>query len=143
MNIKKQAGTLVTFAVGVTPIIIWLIFNPTTISISDTSQKLDVLAKIAALSGLALLSFNIILSARLAILERLFLGLDRAYRAHRIIGGTVLILLMIHGALITAKYSNISLLSGYEYLKPNLDVALMFGKIALGIMIILVAVSIY
>lgn len=127
----------------ITPVLLWLLFSPTKLALTDTTQKLDALAKIAALGGLALLSFNIILSARLAIFERLFLGLDRAYRAHRIIGGSVLILLMAHGALITAKYSSISLLSGFEYLKPNLDVALMVGKIALGIMILLVAISMY
>lgn len=143
MKIKKQFGTLFALAVVIIPIILWLIFNQIPLSLSGTTQKLDALAKAAALGGLALLAFNIILSARLSIFERLFLGLDRAYRAHRIIGGSVLILLMLHGALITAKYSSISLLSGYEYLKPNLDVALMFGKITLGLMIVLIAISMY
>jgi len=143
MQIKKINGVLLTIAVGLTPVILWLLFSPATLVVTQTTQKLDALAKIAALSGLALLSFNIILSARLPVFERLFLGLDRAYRAHRIIGGSVLILLMLHAALITAKYSSISLLSGYEYLKPNLDVALMLGKIALGAMIVLVAISMY
>lgn len=140
---KKIIGVVFTCAVAVVPILLWLIFSPNQLILADTTQKIDALAKVAALSGLALLSFNIILSARLAIFERLFLGLDRAYRAHRIIGGSVLILLMLHGALIIAKYSSISLLSGFEYLKPNFDIALMLGKFTLVIMMALVVVSMY
>lgn len=143
MRTKKIAGVLLTCFVAIIPILLWLLFSPNALSIADTTQKLDVLAKFAGLSGLALLSFNIMLSARLSILERVFLGLDRAYRAHRIIGGSALILLMLHGALITAKYSSISLLSGFEYLKPNFDIALMLGKITLFVMIVLVTVSVY
>lgn len=143
MQTKKITGIVFTCAVAAIPILLWLIFNPVELSLTDTTQRIDALAKVVVLSGLALLSFNIILSARLAVFERLFLGLDRAYRAHRIIGGSVLILLMLHGALITAKYSNISLLSGFEYLKPNFDFALMLGKCALVVMILLVTISIY
>ena len=143
MQTKRLLGVGVTCAVALVPIILWLVFTTRGVILTDTTQKIDALAKAAALSGFALLSFNIILSARLPIFERLFLGLDRAYRAHRIIGGSVLILLMLHGASITAKYSNISLLSGYEYLKPNFDIALMLGKIALVMMILLISVSIY
>jgi len=133
MKPKALAGPILTIAIAVIPILLWL----------PNGTKTDPIAKIAALSGLALLSFNIILSARLPIFDRLFLGLDRAYRAHRIIGGTTLVLLMLHGALITARYSSISLLSGYEFLKPSLDLALMAGKLALGIMIMLVVISLY
>lgn len=136
-------GLVFSCSIAVIPILLWLLFSPGGMPLVETSQKLDVVAKIAAIGGLALLSFNIILSARLAIFERLFLGLDRAYRAHRIIGGSVIILLMLHGALITAKYSSISLLSGFEYLKPNLDIALMLGKTTLIVMICLVVISMY
>lgn len=143
MTIKKLAGVIFTFAVALIPILLWLIFSSTPLVLTGATQKFDAVAKATALSGLALLSFNIILSARLPIFERLFLGLDRAYRAHRLIGGSVLMLLMLHSSLITAKYSNISLISGFEYLKPSTDLALMLGKASLGIMIILVTISVY
>lgn len=133
MKLKVLTGPLLTIAVALIPVALWYSGGVTT----------DPIAKIAALAGLALLSFNIVLSARLSIFDRLFLGLDRAYRAHRLIGGSVVILLMLHAMLITAKYSSISLLSGYEFLKPSLDVPLMAGKLALATMILLVAISIY
>lgn len=131
--LKKLIGPILTIAIAVMPVILW----------STGGVQTDPLAKTAALAGLALLSFNIILSARLPVFDRLFLGLDRAYRAHRLIGGSVVMLVMLHAALIVSKYSSISLLSGYEYLKPNTDIALMAGKFALATMILLVSVSIY
>lgn len=143
MKLKKAAGVLFTIGVGLVPVLLWVFFNPNELTFSDTSQTLDIFAKLSALSAFSLLSLNIILSARLSIFERLFLGLDRAYRAHRLIGGTVLILVMLHAVLITAKYSSISLLSGYEYLKPNLDFALMLGKLTLAIMMTGIVISIY
>lgn len=143
MKFKKLAGPLFTFLVAIVPVVLWLLFSPIASRLSDRTEIIDAIAKISALSGLALLSFNIILSARLAIFERLFLGLDRAYRAHRLIGGSTLMLLMLHGAMITAKYSSISLLSGFEYLKPSFDIPLMLGKMALVIMIITVVISVY
>lgn len=140
---KRYLGTALTIAVAISPVLLWLVFNPNPLLLTGASQKFDALARVTALSGLALLSFNIILSARLRVFDRLFLGLDRAYRAHRLIGGSVLILLMAHAGFMTAKYSSISLLSGYEFLKPSLDVALMIGKLTLGIMMVLVVISLY
>lgn len=143
MQTKKLAGILFTLFVAVLPVALWLVFYSGQLDLGGTSQRLDALAKITALSGISLLSFNIILSARLSVFDRLFLGLDRAYRAHRIIGGSVLMLLLVHGALITAKYSSISLLSGYEFLKPSTDIPLMAGKLALVVMIFAIVISVY
>lgn len=143
MFIRKLAGPILTVLIGVTPIALWWLLANPPIAVSNTPQIYDALAKTAALAAISLLAFNIILSARLAIFERLFLGLDRAYRAHRLIGGTVLILLLLHVMFLTAKYSDVSLISGYEFIKPNTDVPLMIGKLALGIMTLLVVMSVY
>lgn len=133
MSYKKILGPLLIIIIALFPIVLWLAGGGTG----------DVLAKVTALGALALLSFNIILSARLPVFDRLFLGLDRAYRAHRIIGGTVIILGMLHSALIVFKYSSISLLSGYELIKPNTDIPLMAGKFALAAMVFFVVISLY
>lgn len=133
MRLKALVGPLLTIMIALVPIALWATGGVAT----------DPLAKATALSALALLSFNIILSARLPIFDRLFLGLDRAYRAHRLIGGTVIILGMLHAALIVFKYSSISLLSGYEFIKPNTDIPLMAGKFALAAMMFFVVISLY
>lgn len=137
---KKLNGLAVTAVIAIVPCFFIFAFSQQQLS---QLSILDLVARLSAVAGMSLLSFNIILSARLGLFERLFGGLDRAYRAHRLIGGSVLILFLIHSATITAKYSSISLLSGYEFLKPNTDVALMLGKIALGIMLFAVCISMY
>lgn len=143
MLIKKSAGPLLTILIAVTPIAIWwFLANPKILT--DTAPQIyTAIATAAALGAISLLSFNIILSARLPIFERLFLGLDRAYRAHRLIGGTILMLLLLHAMFLTARYSDVSLISGYEFIKPSADIPLMIGKLALGIMTLLVVMSIY
>jgi predicted ferric reductase len=140
---NKLTGPLLTVIVGMLPAVLLAIGSPESISFSSPVLTFDTLARITGLGALSLLSFNIILSARLRISDRLFLGMDRAYRYHKIIGGSVLVLALTHAMLITAKYSSISLLSGYEYLKPNLDIALMLGKLALVVMLIAIFVSMY
>ena len=141
--IQRLRGPLLIVFAGLLPVLLLLISSQQSTDFSSPVTTYDTLARMAGLSALSLLALNIILSARLAIFDRLFLGLDRAYRFHRIIGGSVLILLLTHAMLITAKYSSVSLLSGYEFLKPNLDIALMAGKFALLVMLSLIFISIY
>ena len=140
---KKIQGPVAVILIAVIPVLLWWFFSPLAINLSSASLIIDALARITALSAISLLSFNIILSARLSMFERLFLGLDRSYHAHRLIGGLVLVLLLLHAMLVTMKYSNISLISGYEFLKPNFDIALMLGNISLFVMIVLIITSVY
>lgn len=143
MLIKKVAGPLLTLLVALVPVAIWWFLADPAIPIDSAPQRYTAIATAAALSAISLLSLNIILSARLPIFERLFLGLDRAYRAHRLIGGSILILLLLHVMFLTAKYADASLISGYEFIKPSSDIPLMVGKFTLGIMTLLVVMSIY
>jgi len=141
---KRLAGPLLIIFVAILPVILFLAFSPVNISSSDLNSGIfDLLARFTALGAISLLSLNIILSARLRIFDRLFLGMDRAYRFHRTIGGVVLILVLVHAMLVTTKYSNISLLSGYEFLKPNFDIAMMLGKLSAAGMLIAVFISMY
>jgi predicted ferric reductase len=141
--LKKIRGPFIVILVGVIPACLLLIGSPETINLYSAAPLLDFLGRVAGLSALSLLALNIILSARLGVFDRLFLGMDRAYRFHRIIGGSVLILVLVHAMFITAKYSSISLLSAYEFLKPNLDIALMAGKFALAVILVGVFMSMY
>lgn len=141
--LKKLIGPFHIFVAAALPVLLLLIATPKSFDLSNSSAVFDSLGRIMGLSALSLLCLNIILSARLGIFDRLFLGMDRAYRFHRIIGGLILILLLLHAMFITAKYSSLSLLSGYEFLKPNLDFALMAGKIGLVIILTGVFVSMY
>lgn len=141
--LKEIKGPLLVIVIGIIPACLMLTISPAAFNLSNSAYIIDFFGRITGLVALSLLALNIILSARLAIFDRLFLGMDRAYRIHRIIGGLILILVLIHAMLTTAKYSNISLLSGYEFLKPNLDIALMAGKFALLTLLAGVFISMY
>ncbi len=131
---QKRAGLLLSIIITTVPVVLWLLFSP---------SHTDPLAKITALAGLSLLSWNMILSARLRFLEPLFFGLDRQYRAHRMIGGIVVMLLTSHVMLLTLKYLQISLASAYEFVLPNLDPPLLAGRVALYVLIVFTVVSLY
>lgn len=143
MHIKKFQGLVATIIVGAVPVVLWFVFNPAAIDYSTNIAIANVVARVTAVAAISLFAFNVILSARLAIFERLFLGLDRTYRAHRLIGGSVLALLLIHAMAVTFKYSSSSLVGAYEFLKPGTNLALSIGSIALFVMISAVIVSVY
>lgn len=125
------------------PAIIWWLAKPASIQLQTTSEVIDALAKLAGLTALSLLAVNIIISARLKLLDRIFFGLDNMYRTHHLTGGWVIIFLLIHSGLLTLKFSLISLASGYQFLIPNLDIPLTVAKLTLVAMTGLVVLTMY
>lgn len=141
-NRYTNLGWLTTIVVAILPIIIWL----TTQQTDWSSSKLIVenLGKLAGLAGLSLFAFNVILSARLKLYDKLFLGLDNTYRAHHIIGSTAFILLLIHPMLITTRYLLSSPIAAYEFLKPAIESPFKtLGSFTLGLMIVAMIVTLY
>lgn len=130
-NRFTNLGWAVTVVVAVLPIAIWLVFGQ-----SDWStNKLIVenMGKMAGLAGLSLFVWDVILSARLKIFGRLFMGLDNMYRAHHIIGCIALILLLVHPMLLTSRYLLSSPISAYEFLKPSFEAPYRFlGSVTLA-----------
>lgn len=111
-------GWLLTAIIALIPVLIWLFTQPT--QWGTAKLIFENLGKLAGLAGLSLFAWNVILSARLKIYDKLFLGLDNTYRAHHIIGCLVIILLMIHPMLLVMRYLVVSPISAYEFIKPNL-----------------------
>jgi predicted ferric reductase len=141
-NRYTNVGWLVTIIIAITPIVLWLIAAPMGWdSLKNVSENLG---KLAGLSGLALFAWAVILSARLKIYNKLFMGLDNTYRAHHIIGSLAFIFLLIHPVLITFRYFLSSPLSAYEFLKPSLASPFRsLGSIALFSMVVLLGITLY
>ena len=141
-NRYTNLGWLITIFVAVIPITIWMVSMPAQF---DTAKNIsDNLGRLAGLAGMALFAWNVILSARLKIYNKLFMGLDNTYRAHHIIGCLALILLLIHPLLITFRYFLSSPISAYEFVKPGLESPFKnLGVIALYCMIALMVVTLY
>lgn len=143
MNLRRLKGALVVSVVAGIPVCLWLLGGADAdVIITDSVLRFEALAVVTGLVGISLLAINIILSARIHIFSRLFLGLDRTYRAHRVIGSLVIIFLMLHAMFITAKFSTLSLEQGFDFLTST-DAALVIGKLALIVLIALVAISLY
>lgn len=141
-NRFTNLGWLVTILIGVTPIALWL-FTQTT-DWSTAKLVAENLGKLAGLAGLALFAWSVILSARLKIFDKLFLGLDNTYRAHHIISIVALILLLCHPMLLTLRYLLSSPIVAYEFLKPSFESPFrVLGQLTLYAFIALMLATLY
>ncbi len=127
--------------VGLFPISLWLVSQP--LALGSFGETLNMLGKLCAIAGFSLFGWNILLSTRLKVFERLYGGLPNLYRWHHITGSWAFMLLLIHPTLITLRYASISLVQGYEFLKPSLNLPQLAGEAALGVMYVAVSISIY
>jgi predicted ferric reductase len=94
-NLKRQQlfspGFLATLILIFMPIAIWLSYQPQSIK-----NPFIAVAKFNAFMAISTLSVNFILSARVKLFEKLFYGLDKMYRVHKLIGRLSLIFMIIH-----------------------------------------------
>jgi predicted ferric reductase len=97
---KQNLGWLLVAALSLLPMVFWLIAIPLGVRFQDFAATLHSLANIAALVGTAGFATNLLLSARLGFVERLFGGLDRLYRVHRSVGCAALMLILSHALLL-------------------------------------------
>ncbi len=121
---RPLAGSALVAFLALTPVVLWSLFGWRDIS-------WDVIARWAGLVGVSLLSINVILSARLKILGRLFHGLDRMYRVHHTIGCLTLLSLLLHANILILLNASISVKTGYSFLTDTSDFALIAGRFAL------------
>lgn len=135
-------GWVVTLLIVLIPITIWLTTQPT--QWPNVRVVLENLAKMAGLAGLSLFAWNVILSARLKLYDRLFMGLDNTYRAHHLIGCITIILLMIHPLLLAWGYFITSPVAAMEFLKPSLASPFkILGTLTLSLMMITMFVVLF
>ncbi len=141
-NRFTNIGWLVTTIVAITPVLLWLLTQPT--QWQTNKLVIENLGKLAGLAGLSLFAWNVILSSRLKIFDKLFMGLDNMYRAHHLIGSTAFIFLLIHPILLTTRYLLTSPISAYEFLKPSIAAPFkILGTLTLGTMMILIIITLY
>lgn len=94
-RLKRQQlispGFLLTVFFIVVPIGIWLGYQPISIQ-----NPWIAVAKFNAFLAISTLSINFILSTRLKFFEKLFYGLDRMYRVHKVIGRLSFLCIIFH-----------------------------------------------
>lgn len=130
MRVKPSAGWMVVIIASLLPALLWLVFKP-----GNQVLSFDSAGRLTGLIGLAMLSINVILSARLSLLDRLFRGLDQMYRVHYKLACWTTIFLVLHATFITLSFAQISLSAAYDFLINFSDPALVLGKVGLAILV--------
>lgn len=101
----------------------------------------QLFAQISGVLGLLFISWSYILATKNKYIERLFGGLDIAYRIHHILGGTAFILLINHPIFLIVKSLPINTLK--TYLVPGTLWSYNFGIFALYAMFLLLFLTLY
>lgn len=134
-------ATITTAVVALFPVLLWVVSQP--ILLDTLSSSVNTAAKLFALAGFSLFGWNIILSTRLEMFERLYGGLPNLYRWHHRTGCIAFMLLIIHPTLIAIRYAMISFTSAYEFLKPSLNYPQLAAEATLGIMFVAIFATTY
>jgi predicted ferric reductase len=126
------------------PIIIWALMVPLSDRFSTIYTSLSSVGRLSGIVAAVLFCLNIILTSRLKVLELLFGGLNKMYIAHHIIGGTALLVLLIHPLVFALRATTISARDGAMQMLPFVnDWATTFGILALWLFIVLMVLTFY
>lgn len=141
--VRRNLGWIVTLTLSLIPVFIWLRIRPLTERFADFYFIFTSLGQIAGLVGMAMFSVNLLLSSRTKDLDDLFGGINKAYVAHHILGGTAFILLMIHPLLLASAFIPKSISRAAFMLIPGTDWAINFGITALLSMMTLLILTFF
>ncbi len=139
-GIKRQQifsyGSLLMFLLLISPIIVWLSYNPDSIK-----NPIIALAKFNAFMAISTLSINFFLSTRLKLFDTLFKGLDRMYRVHKIIGRISLFFILLHPLfLMISTHQNLDIVLTYVVPLGPFEIAI--GVVSVYIFLMLLSLTV-
>ncbi len=140
---RKKSGLIAIIILVIIPVISWFLMEPLKYRFFGLTGTMTSLGQIAGILGITLFSINLILSARIKILEKFFQGLSNVYSYHRIIGQVSFVLLLFHPVFLLVRYLSISLAAALEFLTPFKDLAVSYGSISLTLMVLLMVLTLY
>lgn len=127
----RYRGPAVLGVVVLIPVVLWFTAAPLDTRFLDARTTLTSIAVVCALAGTTCFAMNLLLGARLHLVDHLFGGLDRMYQTHRINGRVAFLLLLAHGVLIVASRATTSLDSAIGVLTGDEGWTVTLGVIAL------------
>lgn len=133
-HIKHNGGYYIIVVLAVIPLAIWSTLMPLPLRFSNFSNTMTSIGQITSLTGMALFALTMVLSIRCKLLEELFGGMNRGYRAHHIFGGISFILLLIHPLFLSFANAQTSMAAVASFLLPGEDWTVNFGIAALLLM---------
>ena len=136
-------GPLVLVVLFITPVVLWLRVAPLDTRFSGSYTSLTSIAVMCAFAGTAAFALNLMLGARLRPVEALFGGLDRMYRAHRVLGQAAFALLLGHVVFILAGRGTISAGTALDLLGPGAGWTVFAGVLAFGAMTVAIVLTLF
>ena len=129
-------GFIITLFVIFLPLFIWLSYRPDSIL-----NPYIAVAKFSAFMAISTLSVNFILATRIKIFEKLFHGLDRLYRVHKLIGRLSLFFMILH-----PLFLGINTIPNWEiiisYVIPTGPIEVSLGIVAIYLFLLLIALTV-
>ena len=126
---------ILAFLIGITTLIVW--FSQ---SINYGIDPFILIAKGSALIGICLLSTTIFLSLRLHLMESIFGGMDKVYKAHHLIGQITMLVIFLHPLFLVLKsLDNINLILAYFI--PGRYIPFTIGTISFLILLVLLILT--
>ena len=130
--LKRSRGWMTLAVLCLAPVLLWGLAHPLAERFATPASALKSLANVAALVGTAALAVTLVLGSRLRVVERLFVGLDRMYRAHRSLGLAAVSLVVLHALLLVLSRTPFSGLSGWSLFTPGAGWRIFVGVVALA-----------
>jgi predicted ferric reductase len=142
-RITAARGFLVLFTGAAVPVALYAGSAPLDSRFTGSYVTLTTLGVACALAGTAAFALNLVLGARIRIVEKLFGGLDRMYKAHRLNGQVAFTLLLGHVVLILSGRATISGDTALDLLGPGAGWTVFAGVLAFTAMTISIALTLF
>ena len=142
-RITAARGALVLFTAAAVPLALYAGSAPLDSRFVNSYTTLRTLAVACALAGTTAFALNLVLGARIRLVERLFGGLDRMYAAHRLNGEIAFTLLLGHVVLILASRATISSDAALDLLGPGAGATVFVGVLAFSALTVSILLTLF
>ena len=142
-TLAPLTGPLVLTVLCTVPLLLWARSAPLDSRFANSFTSLTSVAVLCAFAGTAAFALNLVLGARLRLVEALFGGLDRMYKTHRILGQVAFALLLGHVVFILAGRATISADTALELLGPGAGWTVFAGVLAFAAMTISILTTLF
>jgi len=132
---RELVGWLVVLGLCLVPVAVWAVSPNPARSFQTPAAAARSVGTALGLAGFTAYALNIVLGARLRLVEPLFGGMDRVYRAHRRLGVVALSLLVGHGVLMVAGLRADTLADAFRLTFVGQGWRISLGVVALSLLI--------
>jgi predicted ferric reductase/mono/diheme cytochrome c family protein len=143
VRFTSARGPLLLAVLYAVPLVLWARTAPLDDRFTGSYTSLTSVAVLCALAGTSAFALNLVLGARLRVVEALFGGLDRMYRVHRANGQIAFFFLLGHVVLILASRATISADSALDLLGPGAGWTVFAGVIAFSALTVGIVMTLF